>query len=91
MNPILRRAVLAFSVRNRRRKATAIASFMSDNHVSDVVFVGCGLNSNPNERVVEDTIAKQATVLTACDVSRARPKPCLTRTTRRPPAPASAA
>ena len=68
MNPILRRAVIAFSVRNRRRKAAAIASFMSDNHVSDVVFVGCGHNSNPNERIVEDTVAEHAKVLTACDV-----------------------
>lgn len=75
MNPILRHAVIAFSVRNRRRKAAAIATFMSENRVADVVFVGCGHNSNANERIVEDTVAEHATVLTACDVVEGPPDP----------------
>jgi Methyltransferase domain len=68
LNPVMRKAVIAFSVRNRRRKVVPILAFMADKGVRDVVFVGCSPGKNPNEAIVELAVAKQAKVLVACDI-----------------------
>jgi hypothetical protein len=64
----MRRRVLAYSVRNRKRKAELISRFMAANGVADVVFVGCSGGVNPNEMIVERAIADRAKVLAACDI-----------------------
>lgn len=66
--PVMRRLVLAFSVRNRRRKAALISDFMVRHDVGDVVFVGCSNGVNPNELIVENAVARRAKVLNACDI-----------------------
>ena len=72
---MMRRAVLAFSVRNRTRKAALIARFMDEHAVRSVIFVGCSPGRNPNEAIVESAVARQARVLAACDVIACRGLP----------------
>ncbi|GAB2455831.1 hypothetical protein GCM10027265_01100 [Jatrophihabitans fulvus] len=64
----MRRAVIAYSTFNRRRKARQITGFMLDHAVGDVIFVGCSPGANPNEGIVERAVAERSTVLAACDV-----------------------
>lgn len=67
----MRRAVVSFSIRSRRRKADRIVRFMQEQHVSDVVLVGCGgpLDAvNPNARIVETAVGQHATITLAIDV-----------------------
>ncbi len=69
---VMRRAVVAFSVRSRRRKAARIVRFMQENAVRDVVLVGCGgpLNAaNGNARIVENAVAEHATITLAIDTT----------------------
>lgn len=66
--PLLRRWVIAFSVRSRRRKAALIEDFMQQRGVRDAVFVGCSPGRNANEAIVENAVARRAEVLLAVDV-----------------------
>lgn len=66
--PVLRRAVIAFSVRSRRRKAALIQRYMERRAIANVVFVGCSPGRNANEAIVENAVADKAEVLLACDV-----------------------
>ncbi len=68
MNPLMRRAVLTFSKRNRARKAAWVARFMAENDVRTAIFVGCSPGRNSNEGIVERAVAERADVLAACDV-----------------------
>lgn len=70
MNPLMRRAVLSFSKRNRTRKGALIARFMADHDVHTAIFVGCSPGNNSNEGIVERAVAERADVLAACDVLR---------------------
>lgn len=70
MNRMMRKAVIGFSVWNRRRKVAAIHEFMAQRSVSNVIFVGCSPGRNPNEAIVEHAIADKAEVLFACDLLR---------------------
>lgn len=66
--PLLRRSVIAFSVRSRRRKAALILRYITSRGVTNAVFVGCSPGRNPNEAIVENAVAGRAEVLLACDV-----------------------
>ncbi|SDO31151.1 Methyltransferase domain-containing protein [Nakamurella panacisegetis] len=68
MRRIMRTAVLAFSKRNRQKKARLILKFMADNGVHNAIFVGCSPGGNANERIVERAVADHADVLAACDI-----------------------
>jgi hypothetical protein len=68
MNPLMRRAVLTFSKRNRARKAAWVARFMAEHDVRTAIFVGCSPGTNSNEGIVERAVAQRADVLAACDV-----------------------
>lgn len=68
MNRHLRRAVLAFSVRSRTRKAKLVLEFMRENGVEDVIFAGCSPGNNHNEMIVESAEPGVATVLAAVDM-----------------------
>ncbi|MFC5381913.1 methyltransferase domain-containing protein [Aquipuribacter nitratireducens] len=70
---VLRRAVLAFSIRSRRRKAAAIGRFLADHDVRDCIFVGCSPGTNLNEGIVERAVAARARVFAAFDVLHAEP------------------
>lgn len=65
-----RRAVLAFSIRSRTRKAELIGRFLDDNALRTSIFVGCSPGTNENEGIVERAVAGRTTVLAACDVLR---------------------
>jgi hypothetical protein len=69
VNNLKRAAVIRFSVRNRKRKVSLISAFMTENHVKDVIFVGCSAGTNPNELVVENAVASRANVIVACDIT----------------------
>lgn len=61
----MRRAVVAFSIRNRRRKAEAISRFMDARGVRTVAVVGgSGSGLEPNEAIVEREIRQRAAVVT---------------------------
>ena len=76
VNPVLRRMVLAYSVRNRRRKVRSIQDFMAANGLRTVVVVGvAGDSDQPNEDVVEHALTRSADVVAAvplADEMRAR-------------------
>lgn len=68
---VMRRAVVAFSIRSRRRKAAQIVGFMQEHAVADVVLVGCGGPlgaANKNARIVESAVGAHATITLAIDV-----------------------
>ena len=67
-----RRVLIAFSRRNRQRKARLIQDFMRAQDVQTVIFVGAALGPERNESVVESSVAQGARVLAACDVMPAR-------------------
>ena len=64
----MRRAVLTYSARNRRRKAKAIVDFIRENGIRDAIFVGSGMGANPNEGIVEMAVANELVVRAACDI-----------------------
>lgn len=71
---LARRAVLAFSIRSRRRKARLIAAFLERHGLRTSIFVGCSPGTNENEGIVERAVAERTTVLAACDVLMATPE-----------------
>ncbi|WP_406832148.1 methyltransferase domain-containing protein [Pedococcus sp. KACC 23699] len=68
MNSLMRRAVLAYSARNRKRKAAVIVQFIRENAITDAIFVGSGMGANPNEGIVEMAVAHEVSVRAACDI-----------------------
>jgi hypothetical protein len=73
---VMRRTVLAFSARNRRRKATAIVAFMDRVGAKSVLLCGAvGSGTQPNEAIVERTVAAHAGGVLAVDVEDRGPQP----------------
>lgn len=70
---LARRAVLWFSIRNRRRKAAVIKAFIQDQGLTTTLFVGTGGNRNPNELVLELDVASVTHIVAACDLYPAKP------------------
>lgn len=68
MNRHLRRAVLAFSIRNRKIKAGLVRDFLLRVQAKDAIFVGCSPGTNPNEGIVERAVSERLMVRAACDV-----------------------
>ncbi|WP_131803388.1 MULTISPECIES: methyltransferase domain-containing protein [Pseudofrankia] len=66
----LQRLVLAFSTRNRARKAAVITRFMADHRLRTVLLVGAGDAGNPNKLVVEREVAAAGRIMAACDLYR---------------------
>jgi hypothetical protein len=64
----MRRAVLWFSIRSRRRKARSISHFIADHDLRTAFFVGCSPGTNPNEGIVERAVSERTRVLGACDI-----------------------
>lgn len=64
----MRRAVLAFSKRNRDKKARLIAQFMELHGVRNALFVGCSPGTNPNEGIIEVAVAGRVPIVAACDI-----------------------
>jgi hypothetical protein len=75
LNRVIRSAVLAFSARNRARKARLITDFIQRNQLRTSMLVGCGASTNPNDRIVESAVAGCTRVQVACDI-----KPPITHT-----------
>jgi len=62
MRPLIRKAAVAYSVRNRHRKARQILAWLDEQNISDVLFVGTMGNepaeyNKQNAGIVEDEIA----------------------------------
>lgn len=77
---LLRRAVTAFSLWNRRRKVDLIEQFMTREGVSTVAIVGGGVGfAEGNELVIERAIGDSACILALLDVELAvaLPWPCV--------------
>jgi hypothetical protein len=70
---LARRAVLAYSIRNRRRKAGRIAAFIRERGLTSTLFVGSGGDRNANELVLEREIAAVTRIVAACDLYAATP------------------
>jgi hypothetical protein len=69
MKTVLRRLILAYSVRNRQRKASMIGSFMMANGLRSVIFVGvAGEGANLNEDVLERAVEQSGQVVAAFNV-----------------------
>ncbi|MGO1973166.1 MAG: methyltransferase domain-containing protein [Propionibacteriaceae bacterium] len=68
MNRHLRRAVLAFSIRNRKIKAALVRDFLTQVQAKNAIFVGCSPGTNPNEGIVERAVSDLLEVRAACDV-----------------------
>jgi hypothetical protein len=68
---LVRRAVLAYSVRNRRRKAQLISRFVRAQAVRTVAIVGVGGGREPNEAIVEAAVATEASIVAALDIRKA--------------------
>lgn len=65
------RAIVAFSVRSRTRKAALITAYMRAHGIRSVILVGVGGHGgtlSANERIVENALAAEAQVLAACDL-----------------------
>jgi trans-aconitate methyltransferase len=71
---LMRRAVLRFSIRSRRRKARVIAGFLERHDLQTSIFIGCSPETNENEGIVERAVAERTKVLASCDVLEARPQ-----------------
>ena len=70
MKTLLRRVVIAYGVRNRRRKAAAIAEFIRQAGIGSVILVGTRPHDQQrNGSIVEEEIARHSTVLSACDLN----------------------
>jgi hypothetical protein len=66
---LVRQAVLAYSVRNRRRKAGMIRRFADQHDVRTVAVVGAiGSASQRNESIVEGEVASHARLVAALDI-----------------------
>ncbi len=70
---LMHRAVGAYSVRNRRRKASLIGAFITDRGLTTTLFVGAGGDRNRHELVLEREIAAQTRIVAACDLYPANP------------------
>jgi hypothetical protein len=70
---IVRRLIVWYSVRNRRRKAALITDFMGRTHSRSLLLVGVGVEVWRNEAVVEHAVAGRAQTVIACDACEARP------------------
>jgi SAM-dependent methyltransferase len=64
----VRRAALAFSIRNRRRKCSRITRFIDEQRATTSLLVGCSGGVKPNEMIVERGVAAATTVVAALDV-----------------------
>lgn len=65
----MRRAVIWFSIRNRRRKAARISAWMDERGCGTVLLVGaCGRGWYANEDVVEDAVIRGRQVLMGFNV-----------------------
>lgn len=77
MNPAVRRLVLSYSVRNRRKKVARIRMFMTAHGLESVVLVGvAGDSDEVNEDIVEHELSLTCQVLAAvspCAVPTALP------------------
>lgn len=64
MKSIVRRAVVWYSIRNRKSKAAAISHWMDEHDCKTVLFVGAlgAESTDPNTAIVEDAIAEGRTV-----------------------------
>lgn len=72
----MRRAVLAYSVANRRRKAIAIQRFMADRQVESVLLCGAvGSGTQRNESIIERVAGQAAKLVVAFDVVEVGPQP----------------
>jgi hypothetical protein len=68
MNRSVRRAILRFSIHNRRRKAAMIGRFIREAGIRTVLVVGTGGGTEPNELVVERAVESDATIVAALDL-----------------------
>jgi 2-polyprenyl-3-methyl-5-hydroxy-6-metoxy-1,4-benzoquinol methylase len=68
MTGVMRRAILAYSARNRRRKAALVQDFIGRHGLRTSMLVGCGGAVNANDRIVEAAVADCTHVQVACDV-----------------------
>jgi hypothetical protein len=66
VNPVLRRLVLTYSVRNRHKKVRSITEFMTAHGLRTVIVVGvAGDSDQPNEDIVEHALTRSAEVVAA--------------------------
>jgi hypothetical protein len=73
---MMRRAVTAYSIRNRQRKAASILRFMQETDSSSVLLCGAlGSGTLANESVVERAVGEAAEVVVAFDVLALGPQP----------------
>jgi hypothetical protein len=69
---VVRSAAIAFSVRNRHRKAEVISEFIRRSGIHSVILVGTRPNDpQRNGSIVEGAIARGSNVLAACDINPA--------------------
>lgn len=66
---LLRRLVVRFSIRNRRRKAAFIVGVIRRHGVRTMILSGAGSAGAANEMIVENAIAAEADVISAFDVA----------------------
>lgn len=72
----MRRAVLRFSIRSRRRKARLVVDFMARYGVRSVVLSGAlGSGTQINESIVERAVIDAAQLALVCDITLHRPSP----------------
>ncbi|WP_370892433.1 class I SAM-dependent methyltransferase [Janibacter sp. GXQ6167] len=69
---VMRRLVLAYSVRNRERKARLIADFMRQHEVRTVLLVGSSTITSRNEGIVERRITEHADLVASTDIADRR-------------------
>lgn len=70
MTWFLRPLVIAFSVRNRRRKAALISEFIRRCGIDTVILVGARPHDQQrNGSIVEEAVAERSNVLSVCDLN----------------------
>ena len=67
---LMRKAVLRFSIRSRKRKAEVIGAFLDEHNLTTSIFIGCSPGTNENEGIVESAVAERTNVTAASDVVR---------------------
>jgi SAM-dependent methyltransferase len=76
MNPYIRRVVLAYSARSRRRKAELIVNLMRRSGARRLLLVGgMASGTEPNEGIVERLVASQATQVVSINIYDPGPQP----------------
>ncbi len=72
----IRQAVVAYSIRNRRRKAADIIGFMDDIGAKTLLLCGSsGVGAQPNEAIVERAVGEHAAKVLAFDIRDVGPQP----------------